>query len=134
MLWADWNGVTYMKITVDSIGLCLPSFSHSCPTYFFKQLGLSPSWVNGFVLTWATRRVPHVEQDLLTIFEHLRSSPVFGGVHVARSLVVYVCFVYYLLSVWLFLCFSHCVVSLFSTYECECHFGIFRLSFLTLDV
>ena len=40
-----------------------------------------------------TRRVPLVEQELLTLPEHLSSSPVFSGVGVTRSLVLYVCFV-----------------------------------------
>jgi hypothetical protein len=33
-----------------------------------------------------------VEQELLTLPEHLSSSPVFSGIHVARSLVFYVMF------------------------------------------
>ena len=44
----------------------------------------------GFVVTWATRRVPYVEQDLLTLPEHLRSPLDFGGVRVAYFLVFYV--------------------------------------------
>ena len=34
--------------------------------------------------------MPHVEQDLLTLPEHLRSPLVFGGVRVVYSLVFYV--------------------------------------------
>jgi hypothetical protein len=34
-----------------------------------------------------------VEQELLTLPEHLRSPPVFSGVYVTRSLALYVCFV-----------------------------------------
>ena len=34
--------------------------------------------------------VPHMEQELLTLVEHLNSPPVFSGVLVARSLVFYV--------------------------------------------
>jgi hypothetical protein len=37
-------------------------------------------------------RVTLVEQELLTIPEHLSSPPVFSGVRVTRSLVLYVCF------------------------------------------
>ena len=40
-----------------------------------------------------TRRVPLVEQELLTIPEHLSSPAVFSGVRVTRSLVLCVCFV-----------------------------------------
>jgi hypothetical protein len=38
------------------------------------------------------RRVPLVEQELLTLPEHLSSSPVFSGVRVTRSLVLCVFF------------------------------------------
>ena len=44
----------------------------------------------GFVIKWATRRVPHVEQDLPILTETLKTPPVFGGVRVAQSLVFYV--------------------------------------------
>jgi len=46
----------------------------------------------GFV-TRLTRRVPLVEQELLTLPEHLSSPPVVNGVRVTRSLVLCVCFV-----------------------------------------
>jgi hypothetical protein len=49
-------------------------------------------FITGFV-TRLTRRVPLVEQELLTLPEHMSSPPVFSGVRVTRSLVVYVCFV-----------------------------------------
>jgi hypothetical protein len=43
------------------------------------------SWlITGFV-TRLTQRVPLVEQELLTLPEHLRSSPVFSGVRVTPS-------------------------------------------------
>ena len=44
-------------------------------------------------LTRLTRRVPLMEQKLLTLPEHLSSPPVFSRVRVERSLVLYVCFV-----------------------------------------
>jgi hypothetical protein len=34
-----------------------------------------------------------VEQELLILPEHLSSSPVFSGVRITRSLVLYICFV-----------------------------------------
>ena len=34
-----------------------------------------------------------VEQELLTLPEHILSPPLFSGVRVARSLVLYVCYV-----------------------------------------
>jgi hypothetical protein len=60
---------------------------------------VSTSWsfphsrlTTGFV-TRLTRRVPLVEQELPTFPGHLSSPPVFSGVRVTRSLVLYVCFV-----------------------------------------
>jgi hypothetical protein len=54
-------------------------------------------------------RVSLVEQELLTLPEHLSSLPVFSGVRVTRSLVLYVCFVDRCLSFCTF-SFCHCVV------------------------
>ena len=56
----------------------------------------------GFI-TRLTRRVPHVEQELHTLPEHLSSPPVFSGVRVTRSLVLCVCFVDRWLSFCIFL-------------------------------
>ena len=56
-----------------------------------------------------------VEQELLTLPEHLSSSPVFNGVRVTRSLVLYVCFVDRCLSFCTF-SFGHCVVCSSSIY------------------
>jgi len=67
--------------------------------------------ITGFV-TRLTRYVPLVEQELLTLPEHLSSPPVCSGV---RSLVLYVCLVDHCLS----LCpisFGHCVVCSSSIY------------------
>jgi hypothetical protein len=67
------------------------------------------SWlITGFV-TRLTRWVPIVEQELLTLPEHLSSSPVINGVRVTQSLVLCVCFVDRCLSFCHFL-FGHCVV------------------------
>ena len=62
----------------------------------------------GFVAR-LTRRVSLVEQELLTLPEHLILTPVYSGVRVTRSLALYVCFV----GLWLSFCtfsFGHCVV------------------------
>jgi hypothetical protein len=67
-----------------------------------------PWLITGFVIR-LTRRVPLVEQELLTLPEHLISPPVFSGVRVTRSLVLYVCFVDRCLSFCTF-SFDHCVV------------------------
>ena len=50
-----------------------------------------------------------MEQELLTLPEHLSSPLVFSGVRVTRSLVLYVCFVDRCLSFCTFSC-GHCVV------------------------
>ena len=70
--------------------------------------------IPGFV-TRLTRRVPPVEQELLTLPEHMSSPPVFTGVRVTRSLVLYVCFVDRCLSFCTF-SFGHCVVCSTSKY------------------
>jgi hypothetical protein len=70
--------------------------------------------ITGFV-TRLTRRVPLVEQELLTLPEHLSSPPVFSGIRVTRSLVLYVYFV----DRCLYFCtfsFGYCVVCSFSIY------------------
>jgi len=56
-----------------------------------------------------------VEQELLTLPEHLSSPPVFSGVRVTRSLVLYVCFVDRCLSFCTF-SFGPCVVCSSSIY------------------
>jgi len=56
-----------------------------------------------------------VEQELLTLPVHLSSPPVFSGVRVTRSLVLYVCFID---RCWSFCTFSfvHCIVFSSSIY------------------
>ena len=56
-----------------------------------------------------------VERELLTLPEHLSSPPVFSGVRVTRSLVLYVYFVDLCLSFCTF-SFGHCVVCSSSIY------------------
>ena len=77
-------------------------------------------------VTRLTRRVPLVQQELLTLSEHLSSPPVFSGVRVTRSLVLYVCFVDRCLSFCTF-SFGHCVVYSSSIYGFWLPFGIFKL-------
>ena len=77
-------------------------------------------------ITRLTRRVPLVEQELLTLPEHLSSPPVFSGVRVTRSLVFYVCFVDRCLPFCTF-SFRHCVVCSSSIYGFWLPFGIFKL-------
>jgi len=65
--------------------------------------------ITGFV-TRLTRRVPLVEQELLTLPEHLSLPPVFSAVRVTRSLV-----------------FVHSVLLQYT--DSDCPFGIFKLFF-----
>ena len=60
--------------------------------------------------------MPLVEQELLTLPEHLSSPRVLSGVHVTRSLVLYACFVDRCLSFCTF-SFGHCVVCSSSIYR-----------------
>jgi len=73
------------------------------------------SWLITGIVTRLTRRVPLVEQELLTLPENLSSPPVFSEVHVTRSLVLYVCFVDRCLSFCPF-SFGHFVVCSSSIY------------------
>ena len=85
----------------------------------YVPLVVNTSWsfphslITGFV-TKLTRMAP-VEQELLTLPEHLSLPPVFTGVRVTRSLVLYVCFVDRCLSFRTF-SFCHCVVCSSSIY------------------
>ena len=74
--------------------------------------------------------MPHVDKDLLTLPEHLRSPPVFGGVRVAYSFIFYVVSCILLFACLSFHLFSHDVVSLFSISEFDYPSGIFRTSFV----
>ena len=86
--------------------------------------------ITGFV-TRLTRRVPLVEQELITLPEHLSSPPVFSGIRVTRSLVLYICFVDRCLSFVLFL--LAIVLSVLLQYtDSDSPFGIFKLFLLSL--
>ena len=67
------------------------------------------SWlISGFVIR-LTRRVLIVEQEMITLPEHLSSPPVFGGVRITRSLVLCLYFVDRFLCFCSF-SFGHCVL------------------------
>jgi hypothetical protein len=66
------------------------------------------SWLITGSVTRLRRQVWLVKQELLTLPNHLSSPPVFSGIRVTRSLVLYVCFVYRYLSFCAF-SFGHCV-------------------------
>ena len=70
-----------------------------------------------------------MEQELLTLPEHLSSPPVFSGVRVTRSLVLYVCFVDRFCPFVLFpLAIVLSVPLRYTDYDCP--FGIFKLFFV----
>ena len=105
LMWMTWfpgYGISVSQMTTDIFHVNTSrSFPHS-------------RLIIGFV-TRLKRRVPLVEQELPTLPEHLSSHPVFSGVRVTRSLVLYVCFVDRCLS-FCTVSFGHCVVCSSSIY------------------
>ena len=69
------------------------------------------SWLITRFVTRITRRVLLLDQELITLPEHLSSAPVYRGVRVTRSLVLYVCFVDLCLSFCNFFCWPLCCLS-----------------------
>ena len=78
--WPLWN--TSNRFT-DDIGY-VPYIVTTIHFPFHHEYDLPNCLFTGFVITWATRRVPHLKQDLITLPEHLRSPLAFGGVRVAK--------------------------------------------------
>ena len=76
-------------------------------------------WVDN-IGVWSTMCLPTIgltlRMSLLTLPEHLSSPPVFSGIPVTRSLVLYICFVDRCLSFCTF-SFGHCGVCYSSIYE-----------------
>jgi hypothetical protein len=73
--------------------ICFTNDHGYVPLVVSTSLYFPLSWlITGFV-TRLTRWVPLVEQELLTLPEHLTCSPVFSVVRVTRSLVLCICFV-----------------------------------------
>ena len=72
--------------------------------------------------------------SLLTLPEHLSSPPVFSGVRVTGSLVLYVCFIYRFLTFCTF-SFGHCIVGSSSIYGLWLHLWYLQtlLKILILD-
>jgi len=89
--------------------ICVTNDHRYIPLVVSTSQSFSHSWLITRFVTRLTRRVPLVEQELLTLPEHLSSPLVFSGVRVTRSLVLCVCFVDHCLSLCPF-SFSHCVV------------------------
>jgi hypothetical protein len=79
---------------------------------WYQRCSIAYGWQ---LVTRLMRWVPLVEQELLTLPEHLSSPPDFSGVYVSQSLVLCVCFVDCCLSFCTF-SFGHCVVCSSSIY------------------
>ena len=120
------------KLTPCLIEIIFLDYDHG-----YVPLVVSTSWpfphsrlITGCVAR-LTRRVPPMEQELLTLPEHLRSPPIFTGVRVTRSLVLYVCFVDRCLSICT-LPVGHCVV--WSSSICGLWLSLWYLQTLLKDI
>ena len=89
--------------------ICVTKDHEYVPLVVNTSRSFPHSWLITWFVTRLTRQVSLVEQELLTLPEHMSSPPVFSGVRVTRSLVLYVCFVYRCLSFCSF-SFGHCVL------------------------
>ena len=69
---------------------------------------------NSPLVTRVTRRVSHVEQELLTHLEHLSVPPVFSGASVARSLALCVLFFRSFFVILSFIFWPLCGLSFFN--------------------
>ena len=88
------------------------------------------SWIITRVVTRVARWEPLVEQELLSLPEHLSSPPVFSGVYVTRSLVLCVMFCRSLFVLLSFFLWSFCCLFLFDLWILITPFGIFTLFLL----
>jgi len=83
----------------------------------------------GYAYITVTRLLSHVEQELLTIPEHLSSPPVFSDVRVARSLIFCV-----VICRWLFVLFTFLFAIVLSVLlrftASEYTFGILKLFYV----
>jgi hypothetical protein len=80
LVWPVWN-------------ICVTNDHGYVPLVVSTSRSFPHSWFITGVVTRLIRRVPLMEQELLTFPEHLRSLPVFSGVNFIRSLALCVCFV-----------------------------------------
>ena len=84
--------------------------------YLYLKCECLPSlWSISNLQSTLSVKIPNLTPSLFTLPEHLSSPPVFIGVRVTRSLVLYVCFVDHCLSFCTF-SFGHCVVCSSSIY------------------
>jgi len=86
-----------------------------CIQIYFYQIYNRTIYQLSQQIHFPIRRVPPLEQELLTLLGHLSSPPVFSGARFTRSLVECVCFVDRCLSFCL-ISLGHCVVCPSSIY------------------
>ena len=77
------------------------------------------------IVTYTSKSI----KDLLTLPEHLRSLLVFWWGSCCLLFSFLCCVLCSIVCLFVFLSLSHVIVSLFSIYEFDCPFGIFRASF-----
>ena len=87
--------------------------SHKWPRICSTSRFFPYSWLITGCVTRITRRVSLLDQELITLPDHRSSAPVFSGVRVTRSFVLYVCFVDLCLSCYIFFFWPLCCLSFF---------------------
>jgi len=75
-----------------------------------------------------------VEQELLTLPEHLSSPPVVSGVRVSRSLVLYVCLVDIVVCPFVLFLLAIVLSVLLRYTDSDWPFGIFKLILMSPDI
>ena len=101
--------------------ICITN-DHGCvPLNVYTSRSFLHSWLITWFLHRLTRRVPLVEQELLTLPEHLSTPPVFGWFRVTKYSFICVCFVDCCLSSF----FLAIVLSVLRFTDSDYPFGIF---------
>ena len=91
--------------------------------------------LTGFVITWATWRVPHVEQDLLTLQDRATEiNPSFWLGSCCLFFSCLCCVMCTIVCLFVFFILRHDVVSLFWIYEFHCPSGMFHPSFIDEEI
>ena len=101
--------------------ICVTNDHGYIPLVAITSRSFPHSWLLTGFASRLTRRLPLVEQELLTLPELLSSTPVFSGIRVTRSLVLWVCFVDRCLP------FLATVLSVLRFTDSDYTFGIFKL-------
>ena len=100
-----WNMFYFHLLPLDKWDLCKTG-TLNVHSWAIKVIVNRRFWINYIMIKKKIIIISYIE--LLTLPEHLSSSPFLSGVRVTRSLVLCVCFVYRCLSFCPF-SFGHCV-------------------------